>query len=416
MNGSSIFLTERDRIKWEPDLLKIVFKDFDYGLLLPAFSVVIGIVYSLCTDFNIRDFQGSLIKCSLLIICLLYIIFFKYTSRSGWDWHLILVTLLFLGKVELYILNIDGYFYEPEKWILIPILMLYHAFYFKYIPKLFISYWFILLFYYHFRIAKTPYANYDSFQLNGMYTYIIPFYIFASGFNYLWLRNRYTNLVYIRDLERETAKRIEIEKELATQKTTRAMIEDIHEHIGSSIQDFKLNLFDVLKNVKLDEELIREIYSSVYRTEDALRININSSSDINYIQEDLFIGLKIILFRRYEIFRRQVRIQHNELQSSDFLELKNPDVIRQIYMVCREVCSNDLKYGMGTAEWSWKYDNGLQLTMSSRTRYDEIETGKGTKSIINRMGYLNGTVVQSISGGRFYSTFQFPFLKRENIL
>ena len=399
---------------WDSEILRIIFKEYKNGLLLPTYAVIVVVLYSFFMTQENHNITYNSIRISLLLLSILYILFFKIANESQLDWHFILITILFLGYVELQILEINEYYYYPSKWIGILILMLYQAFYFKSTPILFIIYWFLLLTYFYLRLLLTPYSSFDPFKLYGMYSYIFPFYIFSCGFNYLWLRNRYTNLVYLRDLEIETSKRIAIEKELSTQIVTKAMKDDIHKHIGTAIQDFKININTLINTVSLDKDTIKEVYYSINKAEDALKININSYNDLNFIQENFFSGIEKVLLRRYEIFHRQAIIQYQDLENTELSELKDFINVRHIFLICREICSNDLKYGSGISVWNWIYNNELILEFSSNTNYNRADAGKGSKSILNRLGYLKGNSEFTINEGKFTCKLRFPFHKSIN--
>lgn len=409
MRFASIYQFEKDKFQWDRDILELVFEKYTFGLFLLPLLFSISILFTFYLDIYRNNIYDNLIKSFLFFISILYLIFFKFINRSKFDWHLLWMTTILLGVIELIIDNTENKFTDPSNWIIIPILMLYHSFFSKNIPKLFSLYWFFIFTYFYIRLFLIHESFLLLYNLNGMFLYILPFYIFTSGFNFLLLRNRYTNILYLKNLEIETNKRIEIERELATQKATNLMVNEIHEQIGSAIQGFKVTLHEVISGTHFKSDIINEIYSTIYRAEDALTINIYSLSDMNFLQDDFFIGMKNILDKRYKVFRRTANILSSSLNSNDFLDLKDLKTLRQIFLICREICSNDLKYGSGTSEWKWYYENGLYLEFKSQTHFQEKKIGKGTTSIQNRVSFLKGNMYYKIENNLYYCKIFFPF-------
>ncbi len=409
MRVGSIYQFEKDKFQWDKNILELVFEKYPFGLFLLAILFSIGILFTFYLDIYRNNIYDNLIKIFLLLVSILYLIFFKFTIRSKLDWHLLWMTTILIGVIELIIDNTENKFTDPSNWIIVPILMLYHSFFFKNITKLFSLYWFFIFTYFYIRLFLLHESFLLLYNLNGMFLYILPFYIFTSGFNFLLLRNRYTNILYLKNLEIETKKRIEIERELATQKATNLMVNEIHEQIGSAIQGFKDTLHGVLNGTNFNADTINEIYSTIYRAEDALTINIYSLSDMNFLQEDFFIGMKTILEKRYDVFHRNVIVIHSNLSSADFPDLRDLKTLRQIFLICREICSNDLKYGSEISEWKWYYDHGLYLEFKAQTFYTEKKIGKGTGTIQNRINILKGSMYYKNENNRYYCKIYFPF-------
>lgn len=411
MKLKSILLSEKDRKDWEGELLSLVFKEYNFGLQFLAVIFIVGILISFYFNLFYKTKNDEIIKSILLIFNILYILLFKKANSSKIDWHLLLISIILIGVIEIIIDNTEKKYTDPSNWIILPILMLYHAFYFKNIPKYFAIYWFLIFSYFYMRLFRLADEFILHHNLNGMFLYILPFYIFSCGFNFLLLRNRYTNLLYIKNLDIETSKRIEIEKELAIQKTTNLMVSEIHEQIGFAILDFKSTLTDVVNDISYNEVALKEIYTSILTAEDALKINIYSLSDMNLLEEDFFIGIKNILISRYEIFHRNVNVFNSKLSSSDFLEFTDPKIVRQIFLICREICSNDLKYGFGISDWNWLYEETLTLKINCSTLYNNKNYGKGTKSIMTRVNFLKGNLFYKNENDIFSCTIEFPFKK-----
>ncbi len=132
---------------------------------------------------------------------------------------------------------------------------------------------------------------------------------------------------------------------------------------------------------------------------------------MNLLEQDFFTGIKKILLSRYEIFHRNVNVLNNNLSTNDFLELTDPKIVRQIFLICREICSNDLKYGHETSEWRWFYEEVLILQINCTTSYNNKVYGKGTKTIMTRVNFLKGKIFYKNENDIFSCTIEFPFKK-----
>ncbi|MCB1143372.1 MAG: hypothetical protein H7A24_11065 [Leptospiraceae bacterium] len=382
---------------WEQDIVDIILTQSNFGLLILAFMAIIGQVYFIYFDIQHDNHYSAGARFATLIICFLYVVFYKQATLSKFDWSRILVLLFILGEIETEIYSVSTSFHDPFVWIMIPLVMLYHAFYFRGRPGRYMMFWFFIVLYYYFRLALSPVASFLDQNLIFVLTYIFPFYIFSSGFNFFWFRTRYTNQLYLRNLERETIKRIEVEKELAAELTRKSILDDIHDHLGSAILDLKWNLSELLDELDLDEKKKQLTLNIIYRVEDALRMNINSFSDSSIIQKDFFSGIKSVLFRRYGIFHRKIKILMNGRSLNNYSEATNVKFIQQLYLICMEICSNDLKYGYGAGEWAWTFSDNLTIEIQSFSNYDKNQEGRGTSSIASRITNMGGSIQNHFS-------------------
>lgn len=389
------FLSLFFRPDWEGEVLEEVYQKYNTGLLILAYMAILGQTYFAIIEYELQSYYTSTIRVVNIVFCIFYIYYFKrINTQSKIDWHLFVITNFYWCEVEVEIYSFDSPFYDPSTWLMIPLLMMYHAFYFKNTPQKFFLYWFILIIYYYIRVSLSPVANFTSPELFSVLKYFLPSFLVASIFNFLWMQNRYTNQLYLRDLEREITKRIEIEKELAVRKAREAMVDDIHDHLGSAILDMKFKILEIMNLIPRSSNNSYRIQNSLFQIDDALRLNINSLSDFHYIREDFLSGIRSILFRRYEIFRRQTEVKfHEEYNISKFFNFNGNQSVNELYHYCMEICTNDLKYGYGTSGWEFYYDGYLNLIFNSqmeennhflKNSFNSIE-----KSILESDGFCN---------------------------
>ena len=399
-------------IPWEKDLLEEVYKKYNTGLLILAYMAIIGQTYFSIIDLQSQNTYSGSLRLSNIFVCILYIFFFnKINTKSSIDWHLLVITNFYLVEVEVEIFSDGDLYYEPSTWLMIPILMMYHAFYFKNIPQKFILYWFIMLIYYYIRVALSPVSSFFSVELMSVLGYFIPSFIVACMFNYLWMQKRYTNQLYLRNLENETSKRIEIEKELAVQIAKEAMIDDIHDLLGSAVLDMKWKINFVMQENNFPTNLSQKIQIYIYLIEDALRLNINSIADQKTLIEDFFEGLRVILFRRYEILQRNIMFDSSSLNSNVFLELQNSIKVQKLVSICMDICTNDLKNGEGISNWIWNYDGKLNLSFNMITHNKNEDFKSLFESLENRIFELNGVYSSFIEKEKFHLKIQLPLYK-----
>ncbi len=394
---------------WEKEILLEVYKKYNSGLLILAYMAVVGQSYFSFYDFHSGHNYNASLRFINLLICILYIYYFnRIDINSKIDWHLFVITSFYLCEVEVELYSFDDPYYELSTWLMIPLLMLYHAFYFKNIPQKYVLFWFVLLAYYYIRASLSSVANFTSPELLGVIMYFIPSFIISSLFNYLWTENRYTNQLYLRNLEGEIAKRIEIEKELAIQSAKENMVDDLHDHLGSAILDMKWKILELLNELPQNSEGREKIQHSLYQIEDALRLNINSLIDIKYIREDFFEGIRVILFRRYEIFKRQTQMNFDHLESSQYISLRDPNFLQELYQICMSICSIDLKYGKGISIWNCLCNDELRLEFETQIQKNNGEIISKLNHIKNFVELIKGTYNYTIGNQTLACNIHIP--------
>jgi PAS domain S-box-containing protein len=141
---------------------------------------------------------------------------------------------------------------------------------------------------------------------------------------------------------------------LSAQKERATIFYNLHDHMGSAISDLNIQFNSLSTEIPPSKEELDSIQFSLRGIDDNLRMQINAFQDRKILEADFFNGLRIILFRRYAICKREIHIYLNEINSSDSNLFKNQIMVWNLYSLCMEFCNNDLKYGYGTCKWSWE--------------------------------------------------------------
>jgi hypothetical protein len=390
---------------YETDVAKKVFKQAYAGLNYLAILAIIGQTYFFIYDYVLESWIGLLCRGIIIISCLVYLLLKQKFENINFDGSKILVIIFFTLDIETQIRSENMPFYDPLTWIILPILILFHSFYFNGVPGNFFLYWLMLVIYYYIRVAMSPVSAFYDHRLVSITIYLFFFWLFAGFFNLFWFRVRYTNLMYLEELEHETKKRIEIEKELSAQKERATIFYNLHDHMGSAISDLNIQFNSLSTDTPPSKEELDSIQFSLRGIDDNLRMQINAFQDRKILEADFFNGLRIILFRRYAIYKREIHIYLNDINSSDSILFQNQITVWNLYSLCMEFCNNDLKYGYGTCKWNWekKENNLLQLEITSRTKYDPTKqpAGIGRETIEQRLKTL-GANMKILSEGNLY--------------
>ncbi|MDX1959153.1 MAG: hypothetical protein SFU98_11310 [Leptospiraceae bacterium] len=236
--------------------------------------------------------------------------------------------------------------------------------------------------------------------------------MFAGTFNLFWFKVRYSNFVYQKELEEQTKRRIKIENELAAQKEREAIFYNLHDHLGSAIVDLSMIVKSLSPMHYPEKEKLESIDYYLHEIEDNLRMQMNTIQDKKNLEKDFLFGIKNILFRRYAIYKRDVIVVMENISESNDSIFKDPIHNWSLYSLCMEICNNDLKYGSGSANWSWKRtgEEFLELEIQSNTNYHKNShvTGKGNETIKQRLASLNGKMEVSHNHASFHSLITIP--------
>ncbi len=396
---------------YEKEIAEKIFKQAYTGLNYLAVLAIIGQTYFFIYDYVMHQWAGVFCRSIVIFSCTFYA-FAKEKLKSGFvDSSILIVLIFYTMDIETQIRSTDVPFYDPLTWIILPILTLFHAFYFNGVPGKFFIFWLALVIYYYLRVAISSVSDFTDHRLLSVVIYLVFFWLFSSFFNLFWFRVRYTNLIYLIELEYETKKRIEIERELSAQKERATIFYNLHDHMGSSISDLNILFSSLSTDEPPAKELLDSIQFSLRGIDDNLRMQINAFQDRKILEEDFFNGLRIILFRRYAIYKREIHIYLNDINITDSASFKKQIMLWNLYSLCMEFCNNDLKYGYGICTWKWEKqeDDSIQLEIASATKYDpkKYSPGIGRETIGQRLEALGATMKILSEGNQYHVQISF---------
>ncbi len=230
-----------------------------------------------------------------------------------------------------------------------------------------------------------------------------------------------------RDLElmheaaaRDAARMADLERRLALRSQKDAILSDVHDRLGAIVTDFaiaadRMSLTcDPTICVRRDEA--EPLLANIVRLAGEMRVSFRSFvdevADFHMMTEDFLAGLHMRLLRRYSNAGRRI-VFHGEGPP----EVGNPlgSRLSDVCHIVEEVCTNDLKYGEGTASWSARIcESALSLALStcaSTLVLDSagpLRNGRGRRSIGTRAEKLKAEFTDSVHDGRYNMTLVVP--------
>jgi len=181
----------------------------------------------------------------------------------------------------------------------------------------------------------------------------------------------------------------------------------VHDNLGAGLTDLKILMDrEIIKSKSGRQTFLVGLRERLNSILGSLRANLLEIEDLNLLYENFLTGLNLKLLRRYSEIGREINLQLTEPIIQHFHNLKitpnNRDFYLNLYYIFYEVCTNDLKYGMGETEWNLSLINGdIHFTQKNDC---QKRIGKDTpvlKSIKTRLALLNGKANANIRNSIF---------------
>ncbi|MFO1470985.1 MAG: 7TM diverse intracellular signaling domain-containing protein [Turneriella sp.] len=175
----------------------------------------------------------------------------------------------------------------------------------------------------------------------------------------------------------------------------RRVYEDMHDHLGSLLTDISAMTVKLREGDQFDREAVQELQRQSAYALRILRERLQAMADLAELTRDFFGSLNAQLLRRYANAGRTLRFIVDENVALQLGRDENMLLRREIYLLVSEIATNDLKYGLGDAVWSWGSDSGsfrLRITTQSNYNPAKHKRGLGTASVANRVAALGGRV------------------------
>ncbi|MDH5718549.1 MAG: hypothetical protein OEZ22_13060 [Spirochaetia bacterium] len=189
---------------------------------------------------------------------------------------------------------------------------------------------------------------------------------------------------------------------------------DIHDHLGSNLNDASLTLNSLMQAEKINKSVLKELHLSIKKTISTLRERLSVIHDIEKLSEDFTYGLHLILLNRYSNAGRQLQFQYDS-KISETLQKQGFEKIRiELYTVAKEIATNDFKYGKKNSKWILSLEQNkysyITLKVQSKTSFkpNKKSKGLGEKNIYRRVKDIKGTIHQKIENGVFIINIKIP--------
>ncbi|MCZ8237622.1 MAG: 7TM-DISM domain-containing protein [Leptospiraceae bacterium] len=191
----------------------------------------------------------------------------------------------------------------------------------------------------------------------------------------------------------------------------------VHDNLGAGLTDLKILMDrEIVKSKSNKRSFLYGLRGRLNSILVSLRANLLEIEDLNLLYENFLTGLNLKLLRRYSEIGREINLQLTDSMIQHFHNLKispaNRDFYINLYYIFYEVCTNDLKYGMGETEWSLSFVNGDIHFIQRNQSQNKI--GKETpvlKSITTRLSLLDGRATATIRNSIFELEIFIPKLE-----
>ncbi|MCZ8237243.1 MAG: hypothetical protein O9346_06560 [Leptospiraceae bacterium] len=202
---------------------------------------------------------------------------------------------------------------------------------------------------------------------------------------------------------------------LATQRSDLQIM--MHDNLGADLTDLKVFLEKQVKNSTSLEtiNLLSTIQERVSSTIKSLRNQLLYIEDLNLTYENFLTGLNLTLLRRYSDAGREFDFNISDQLSyslqSVHLKSNNRVYFLDLYYMLYEICTNDLKYGIGESVWRLELIGStirIYQTNELQTTCDDMDLV--LKSVGNRLNSLNGRINSQIKDNYFIAKIFVPYI------
>ncbi len=196
----------------------------------------------------------------------------------------------------------------------------------------------------------------------------------------------------------------------------RRVYEDMHDHLGSLLTDISVMTGQLREGEHFDSAVVRELQKQSAYALRILRERLQAMADQAELTKDFFGSLNAQLLRRYINAGRTLRFTIEKEVSPQLMREENMLLRREIYLLVSEIATNDLKYGVNEAVWSWWCESALLcLKITTHSNYNPTiqKRGLGTASIANRMAAVGGKISYELRETLLDISVEFPMIAQE---
>ncbi|TGN10491.1 hypothetical protein [Leptospira ilyithenensis] len=377
-------MTKDTGLRYELVLRKITKRPRTYFGIVYLFANTLGVYLEWKRNVPILMYlDGSMMILSLLLI---YISRKKLTFQNI-SFYMFLFAMGIVLEIETQFYDPAGEFDNVKVGYSTFLILVLSIFLFPGRPVYFSLFWNSLYLYSFIRYTFLGPFEEIFFRFLVMASYGAPAYIFSMLMFGWWYRLNLQNVI-------QKHKILLLQKKLRFQER-KTIYDDMHNYLGAGLT----SLFVGLEKIPEGETVTSEQKDNLRRTAlfliSSLQAGISVVEETKLLSENLFIGMKTILIRRYSYSGRKVLFDFpNDYDSIPSLF---PAKEKDFLSLLTEVTNNDLKYGISNPVWKLNSDEkGLEFSFISHTTYS-LSNGRGKEILEELMEKLGGVIKENLN-------------------
>lgn len=198
------------------------------------------------------------------------------------------------------------------------------------------------------------------------------------------------------------------EKE-SIEKERQKLISDLHDNLGGDLVDIIYNLNKFANKSLIEKSDIETLKNTADKALYNLKTRISSKEESILLEDNFIDAVRLLLISRYQNAKRNVNTSVSE--NAENFSNNNPlsvNELSDIYLICKEICTNDLKYGYGVSIWNFDFENEyFSIQVLTNTNYtDKNKEGQGTLNLKKRGNKLGATIEVKTSESKFNLIFK----------
>lgn len=147
---------------------------------------------------------------------------------------------------------------------------------------------------------------------------------------------------------------------------------DLHDNLGSRLVDLKL------ESARINEAGLSGLRKQIEEINQLFRGQLLFIEDLEYSSRDPITGIQLSILRRYSSAGRELKFRISEKDRAMLDSQLQDDSFRMEFLqITREICTNDLKYGVRDSRWriSIDKDRCIRLLQLNRIRSEDSTPG-----------------------------------------
>ncbi|WCL47788.1 7TM-DISM domain-containing protein [Leptospira sp. GIMC2001] len=189
----------------------------------------------------------------------------------------------------------------------------------------------------------------------------------------------------------------------------------MHDSLGGELTDIHVFLErNINTNTeKYDKIVLNNLFNKTTSIIQSFRNQLLYIEDLNVAYENLFAGLNLTILRRYSDAGREVDFNLPDiLLEKDFQDKiynNQKDMLINLFYLFTEICTNDLKYGIGESYWDIDYKNAcLYIQQKNQIKSLHHEMELIPKAGLARVEKMEGTLHAVVDKDKYILNISIP--------